>query len=529
MCDRRPNTLAFIVAATALACAGGVHAATIQVNIATDDPAASPCSLRDAISAANTDTAVGGCDAGSGNDEITFHPDLAGETITLINTGAGEDDNDSGDLDVNDPEGDALTITGPVDDDAASIIIDGNEADRVFHAHTELTLRNMTIQNGLVETLGPDPEGGGILTESGAPLELRSCVIRGNKVQSSASGGGGGVLTVESPLRMSRCVVRGNEVVIDGVGTAEGGGILVDGPTFITSSRITGNLVRVLGSGNAVGGGAYFLQNIDISAAEFSNNTARSASGSAAAGGLMAEEIVTGSEELSSIVNSTFSKNNVQSESASALGAGLVVDHEEGGVRFASNTVSQNTVTGSPGEGGGFVVSGGGITLAHNLVASNRAADAPDCLLDIESGGRFGTGGHNLIGDSTGCDFYGVTSDQVGTAASGPIDPMLAPLAFNGGPTRTHGLQEGSPAIDRGNSDAAPGSGFPACPEHDQRGESRPADGDGSGTAECDIGAFEVANASSDSGGGGGGGVSVLWLLVAAGGLGLLRRRQAMR
>jgi hypothetical protein len=98
--------------------------------------------------------------------------------------------------------------------------------------------------------------------------------------------------------------------------------------------------------------------------------------------------------------------------------------------------------------------------------------------------GAFTSGGHNLIGDGTGSTGFvnGVNGDQVGTAVN-PIDPMLAPLANNGGPTKTHALLVGSPAIDRGDNTGAPAT--------DQRGVGRPRDGDGNASRIVDIGAFE--------------------------------------
>jgi hypothetical protein len=81
----------------------------------------------------------------------------------------------------------------------------------------------------------------------------------------------------------------------------------------------------------------------------------------------------------------------------------------------------------------------------------------------------------------------GVKADRVGSIAS-PINPKLGLLQMNGGPTPTHALLPGSPAIDQGNCFGV---------HTDQRGWHRPFDypsipnapgGDGS-----DIGAFELS------------------------------------
>jgi hypothetical protein len=70
------------------------------------------------------------------------------------------------------------------------------------------------------------------------------------------------------------------------------------------------------------------------------------------------------------------------------------------------------------------------------------------------------------------------------------VDPILGPLAANGGATHTHSLPPGSPAIDAG----SPGGG--GCEGVDQRNTPRPTDGNGDGTARCDIGAFEAPTSS---------------------------------
>lgn len=78
----------------------------------------------------------------------------------------------------------------------------------------------------------------------------------------------------------------------------------------------------------------------------------------------------------------------------------------------------------------------------------------------------------------------------IGTAAT-PIDPRLGPLANNGGPTLTHALMPGSPALDAGDPAAIAGIG--EVPLYDQRAGpfSRVVDGDGDATARIDMGAFE--------------------------------------
>jgi hypothetical protein len=60
---------------------GRAYAATINVNSLADPGGPSICALRDAITAANTQTATNGCAAGSGNDAIQFS--LPGNAVTI--------------------------------------------------------------------------------------------------------------------------------------------------------------------------------------------------------------------------------------------------------------------------------------------------------------------------------------------------------------------------------------------------------------------------------------------------------------
>jgi len=100
--------------------------------------------------------------------------------------------------------------------------------------------------------------------------------------------------------------------------------------------------------------------------------------------------------------------------------------------------------------------------------------------------GTFASKGYNLIGEGSAKSAFRQPGDM--TAVT---DPGLDPLGSYGGPTQTHRLQSDSPAIDAG----PPTDGNPiACapPDTDQRGVTRPQDGDADSTPTCDIGSFEL-------------------------------------
>lgn len=451
----RSHFLCAAVLTVILAAPAPAQAATITVEIATDDPAASPCTLRDAITNANNDDQSGSveCEAGSGDDDIVFEPGLAGQTITLVQTGAGEDANASGDLDV-DGGADSLEIIGPTAGDPGSIVIDGNGDDRVFDAHSNLTLRNLTVRNGQAPatyTYG----GGGILSRT-VDLGLEHVRVSGNAT--AADGGdGGGMLIIDNATIADSTIADNSTAGID----AHGGGLAVSGGTL--------SLVRSTVSGN-------------------------STIGADARGGGLA---VVGSGHT--LVNSTVSGNSTVG-SGFADGGGILVR------AFAGITINNATIAGNaaPEGGGGIFNNAGSVTLSNSIVAGNEAGnDGPDCL-----GGEIMSGGYNLVGDDTDCLLAATGDDLL------DVDPGLAPLADNGGPTRTHALIEGSPAVDAGDPNI-PGAGG-TCEIDDQRSEARPDDGDDDGAAVCDIGAFEgtVTLSSGGSGGGGGGAFGPLMLVL---------------
>lgn|GEM_PF-4904807 len=144
-------------------------------------------------------------------------------------------------------------------------------------------------------------------------------------------------------------------------------------------------------------------------------------------------------------------------------------------------TISDNTAT--VDTGGLLLLSGsdGGtdVVLENTLIGDNSAPEAPDCSRDVEFG--VSSQGVNLLsigdGGTFGEDCLTGPPDLVGTLPT-PIDPLLGPLADNGGFTPTHAVLSGSPAINE-----APDQGE----TDDQRGVPRPQ---GAG---LEIGAFEFA------------------------------------
>jgi len=122
-------------------------------------------------------------------------------------------------------------------------------------------------------------------------------------------------------------------------------------------------------------------------------------------------------------------------------------------------TVASNTASSG---GRGIHRAGGTVLLKNTIVAYNGATNC--------SGGVTSNGYNLEDADTCGLNATGDITDT---------NPLLGPLADNGGDTLTHALLEGSPAIDRGTCVAGITT--------DQRGVTRPQGGT------CDMGAYEYA------------------------------------
>ncbi len=378
--------------------------AIITVNDSSGGTGGPGCTIRDAITAANSNAAVGGCAAGGvGSDTIELP---AGVTITLTVPDSP---------DPSEPRG--LPII------TSEIVINGNGAtvERSSDGGTtpfvilrvagngNLTLNDVTISNG------SGGSGGGI--DNDGTLALANSTISGNE----AFDGGG--IANHGTMTLDNSTVRGNHA------SADGGGIWGRGTTTLTNSTVSGNSV---GLGSGLGAGIYVTFGIMTLI-----DTTVSGNGP---GGIYCHLAPL------ALINTTVTGNS---------STGI---NNDGGTITLTNT----TVTGNSGSGiFNFL---GEITLTNSIVAnSTSGGDCDDKVSGLHDNG------HNIVGDGS--------CISAPTSMSG--DPMLGPLADNGGPTRTHALLPGSPAIDTG--DCAGGT-----ITTDQRGVTRPSG------ASCDIGAYEL-------------------------------------
>ena len=183
-----------------------------------------------------------------------------------------------------------------------------------------------------------------------------------------------------------------------------------------------------------------------------------------------------GTAVVMDITNSTISGNSRR--------AGITLDSSSVTLNLISSTVAFNSAMGG---GGGVARIGGTINARNSIIARNL-----NNLIASDVSGTLVSQGYNIIGNTTTTTITGnTTGNQLN------VDPLLLPLGDYGGATQTHALQANSPAIDAGDEANVLTA--------DQRGVSRPFDGDGNGTAAVDIGAVEagiLVTNTNDSGAG---------------------------
>jgi len=448
---RQLFVVATLAAAAAFAFAPGAFAATFVVNSTADandaNPGdgncasalvAGPCTLRAAVEETN---ALPGADA-----------IIVPAGTYVISSARARFGGDIGDFDIVDS---TVSICG---DGTGATIIDGNYVDRVFHIrqNSKVLICDLTIRNGKTAAIG-----GGIYVHS-SQLNLTSTTITGNHANN-----GGGLFASNSNVAVIQSTISGNTAVQSSGGIRNANGTLV-----VQRSSISGNSA-------AVAGGMSNSGSLELTTSSIRDNSASFNGGG----------IVTGAIASTSITESAITGNT-------APGSGGV--QNSGDLTITNSTISGNiadecgpgTITvptePEPGCGGGGLSNTGtakivNTTIAQNvhqgldvgtgtmLIRNSILANDENCHTSFSSGfNSISSLGHNLESGNT-CGFT-AAGDLVNT------NPGLGPLGDHGGPTETHALLAGSPAINAAG----------ACPATDQRGSSRPF-------GVCDIGAYEKA------------------------------------
>jgi phospholipase C len=383
----------------------------------------------------------------------------------------------------------SVTILGP---SPATLTVDGNSASRVFHVKSNVVVRieNLTITKGYVTRYQPlyrrAPFGGGIYSDH-ASLTLGNCTLNRDDADY-----GGAVYVDGGSLAIETSTLSGNKA-LSGAGAAiyVRGGILT-----IHNSMLSSNLAHSFGGGIYNLGSAKDHPTLRIETSTLSGNRALYGGAVHVDGGIL------------TIHNSTLSHNSA------AYFGGSIYNHGGATNGSAALLIDNSTLSGNSAMAGGAIYNQGGPNLGEacatlQILNSTLSGNSPvrgggiynrgrcamleigSTILDAgiagkniySSGGTVTSDGYNLCSDD-GSGFLTAASDQLRT------NPLLGPLEDNGGPTFTHALSKGSPAIDAGTNFTATtsdqrGAGFTRTFEDASVPNVAGSDG-------TDIGAFEL-------------------------------------
>lgn len=321
------------------------------------------------------------------------------------------------------------------------------------NAHETVLDHVIIDQNGTIAETITERGGGGLHLIGYNSVIVRDSIISNN----TAFDWGGGVLNENNyPVTILRTLIIGNQVIGTDTGTS-GGGIyqgLYSGSLTIEDSTIREN------SSNHAGGGLF--HNGDYSTVYINHSTIADNDTPGFGAGIYTKGDMV-------LTNVTVSGNQ-------AVG---LLNQWGGGVYstyYSSLTIQNSTIAGNLARVGGGIYHeqySGTVTIKNSIVALNVATDgttdSDNCYGSVTSNG------YNLQSDDS------CTLGNVGDMSH--VNPLIGLLQDNGGATMTHALLTGSPAIDTGSNGG--------CPTRDQRGVTRPRDGNGDGSAICDRGAFE--------------------------------------
>ena len=332
-------------------------------------------------------------------------------------------------------------ITRPVRIDAPEITINANGVGRgLYITGASVRISDLTITRGVTPAIG-----GAIYGKGSNNLSLQNVTLVDN---TAGQRGGGIAIEAASSITITDSTISGNTISsAGGLNVRAGGGVHVGGLSQVTLTRstISNNTSQFMG------GGIYNESSVTVIDSLVSNNQS----------GMHGGGIYTKGSSVTNIENSTISSNTATQS------AGGLQGYNAFNIRFSNVTLAANEA--SQYDAINVFGTSGPVAFNNTIVAYQGATDCRITSLAAMNA--------SSIIESGACD----------AAASGGrvLDPGILPLADNGGPTLTHALANNSPAINTGNN--------AICPDADQRGEPRPANGANS----CDVGAFEAPDSSS--------------------------------
>jgi Chlamydia polymorphic membrane protein (Chlamydia_PMP) repeat len=370
--------------------------------------------------------------------------ELRADTITVTNT------NDSGPgslrqalADVNDGDTIDFAVTGKIALTSGELLVD----------------RRIVISGSGANNLGLDGNG---MSRVLYIAPRTTAVISGLTISNGNESNGGGVYNDHATLTLTNCVISGN------VAASDGGGIFADGSENGRATVTISN--STLNANSALDGGGIYMAGLlngnavlTVDSSTLSGNTAEVYGGGIFTAGV-------NGNFTAQIINSTFNEN-----SASSKGGGIY--NFGGPLGTATLQIGNTTFVDNAAQSSGDSIynvgalGGGGTTILVNTILKTGAAGRNI----VNEAGSIQSFGYNLSSDD-GSGYLTGPGDQINT------DPIIGPLQDNGGPTFTHELLAGSPAIDAGDP------AFTPPPFFDQRGPDffRVRNG------RIDIGSFEV-------------------------------------
>ena len=404
-------------------------------------------------------------------------------SVNLMVTGGSISTNEAGGGSASDGFGGGLNFGA----DSGSVTLDGAT---VNDNHAGF---NPAAGNNLTGT------GGGVGFESlAADLEVIDTTIDGNTAGEGFQSTGGGVsMVTDGDMTITDSVISANTSgASDNAGTGQGGGVYRNNPSalgavdLISESTISGN--SAAGGLFSRGGGVSVntAGSFTLDSSTVTGNTITAFNTAGLGGGVSLDGSLTAGPGVATVINSTVSGNTATSGedpmTASGEGGGVSLNRANqslGDIDLVNSTIAGNTAVNADGNGFGGNLSAAGpanrVDLRATIISGGSASPFARNCDTVGTPGVYESIGGNVEGP--GSSGGAATNNcELTQASDRRADPLLGPLAANGGTTMTRALLAGSPAID-----LVPAALCPP-PATDQRGVARPL-----GPA-CDAGAFEA-------------------------------------